>query len=147
MFEGYLKRIIINSIQLPYIELIPSANKRLKREGLQVFVTQMEPFAPTVQLYACESVQMERAMRAFQARPFETYADVPTEDLSPELCSKILDLKAIHGVVISMQPNKVLITAYVKDDTHAARQDAERLVAEATKISVVLKCPQQCHSY
>ena len=147
MFERYMQRIIIDSIQLPCAELIPSANKRLEREGLQAFVTQMESIAPTVKLYACDSVQMENAMRVLKKRPFENYVDVPTEDLSPELRSKILDLKATHGVVISIQPNKVLISSYVKDDTHAARQDVERLVAEVTKLSLPLKCSQQYHSY
>ena len=147
LFEAQLKRILFDSVQLPCIQLIPSANRRLENERLQVFVTQTTPSTSTVQLCGCESTQMDRAMRVLKSKPIENYVEVSTGDLSYDLRDKISGLEATHGVAIVLHPNKVIITSYIKDDTHAARQVVERLVAEMAELSVPLKCSQQFHLY
>ena len=146
MLDNKLQLIMDDSIQLPYIELIPSANKILEREGLRVFVI-TSVSVPTVHLCAYEHMQLESAKRVLKSRPFENYIDLPTDDLRVFLNSKISDLQAAHGVCITMQPKKAIITAYIKDDVHAARHDLKQLVNDVTKLSVPLKCSHLFHLY
>lgn len=146
MLEKKLQLIVVDSFQLPCLELIPSANKRFERDGLQVFVIPSVS-VPTVHLCAYEHMQMENAMKVLKCRPFENYIDLPTDDLHSFLNSKISDLQAMHGVFITMQPKKVMISSYIKEDVHAARHDVEQLVNDVARLSVPLKCSQLLHMY
>ena len=147
VFARQLENIVIDSVQLSCVQLVPSAIKRL---GWQVLAFQLNlPSSdPTLQLCGCDVIQLEKAKKLLNSKPFENCVYFPTADgLSSDLNNKILDFQTTHKVAIAIQGNKIVITSYDKDSVHAARHDVEQLLSELTKQSLSLKCPQLHHLY